>query len=181
MLTFTSCSVATLSCEPTDGPNRTGSIALTRATPNLTCANGPVKPRNADFAFSGFWSDPALPGQGVFVEVNNAAPLVFLAWYTYVPGIPGSATAGQRWHTGQATYTTGAREVTMGLHETTGGAFNAVTPVPSTREVGSATLRWLDCSRAQLIYAFSAGSNAGRSGSIAMSRSGATPADRRSP
>ncbi len=181
MLTFTSCSDATLSYALIDGPIRTGSIALTRATPNLTCANGPVKPRNADFEFSGFWNDSALPGQGVFVEVNNAAPFVFLAWYTYAPGIPGSATGGQRWYTGQATYATGAREVALGLYETTGGAFNAVTPVPTTREVGSATLRMLDCSRAQLVYAFSAGSNAGRSGSIAMSRSGATPADCRLP
>ena len=61
------------------------------------------------------------------------------------------------------------------MYETTGGVFNAGTPVPGTVAVGSAVLRWTDCAHAQLVYAFNAGSNAGRNGTIALARTGATP------
>jgi hypothetical protein len=174
-LSFQSCNRATLGYAFTDGSARAGSIVLSRTTPTLTCAGGPSTPANADFEFSGFRSDPSLSGQGVFVEVNNAVPVVFLAWYTYAPDGQGLASAGQRWYTAQASFAAGARDFTMPLYETTGGAFNAATPAPRTIEVGRAILRWLDCTRAQLIYAFDAGSNAGRSGSIALTRPGTTP------
>ena len=48
----------------------------------------------------------------------------------------------------------------MTLYETTGGLFDAPTPVPATVAVGTATLTFLSCTAATLDYTFTGGSSA---------------------
>src|SRR5207247_2262249 len=120
-----------------DGTGRTGTIPLTRVTPNVTCTTGTAAPTNADFGFSGNWYDPATSGQGFLFELNSLAPVFFFAWYTYAPAGQAAGAAGQRWFTGQASYTPGSRSIAVTLFETTGGLFDqATTPPPSTIAVG---------------------------------------------
>ena len=113
----------------------------------MTCSTTSARSVNADFAYSGNWYDPATSGQGITVEINPLSPIAFFAWYTYVSGGTPADAAGQRWYTGQATYSAGARTVAVTLYETTGGLFDAVTtPAPHNTAVGTATLAFQSCS-----------------------------------
>lgn len=175
-LSFSSCGRGVLDYSFSDGSGVNGRIELTRALPGLSCALSAYAPNNADFELSGFWHDPAIPGQGVFVEINPATPLAFLLWYTYGASTAAPDASGQRWYSAQLPYVTGTRVLSMPLYETTGGAFDQITnPAPVTREVGRASLSFLDCSHAQLSYVFSSGENSGRQGSINLARAGTTP------
>jgi hypothetical protein len=174
-LTFATCDTAVLTYNFSDGSNRTGSIPLTRLTRNVTCSVDSTRTTNSDFALSGNWYEPASSGQGLFVEVNPMAPALFFAWYTYSPSGQAAGAPGQRWYTGQASYSPGARQIRANLYETNGGAFNAPTPIPHSDTVGFADLVFLTCGSARLTYTFTAGTNAGRSGSIDLSRVGPVP------
>ena len=110
------------------------------------------------------------------MEVNPTQPFAFLTWYTYAPNAQLLGEAGQRWYTGQASYTPGARTVPMTLFETTGGLFDRAAPVPNTVPVGTATAKFTSCTALQLDFSFTGGSSAGASGTINMSRVGPTPA-----
>ena len=176
-LAFSECNAATLDYAFSDGSGRTGSIALTRLLPNVTCTMGTAASTNADFGLSGNWYDASTSGQGVVVEVNPVSPFFFLTWYTYAPAGESSGAAGQRWYTGQVSYVPGSRSVTAPLYETTGGVFDQATdPAPSTVPVGTVTFTFASCASAQLQYDFTAGTNAGRSGTIALARVGPVPA-----
>ena len=177
-LSFADCSNATFAYTFSDGSGRSGSLALTRLTPNVTCAVGSTPPTNADFAYSGNWFDPATSGQGFVFDVNPLAPVFFLTWYTYAPAGQAAGAAGQRWFTGQSTtFTPGTRSVPLTLFETTGGAFDqATTPPPATVAVGTATVTLASCGSAQMQFNFTGGSSAGKAGTIALSRVGPTPA-----
>src|SRR5436190_9170155 len=85
-LAFGDCSNATLSYMFTDDSGRTGSTALTRLTPNVTCTEGTAADTNGDFALSGNWYAAETSGQGLVLEVNPKSPAVLLTWYTYAPG-----------------------------------------------------------------------------------------------
>ena len=147
-LSFTACDQGQLDYTFSDGTGRSGSIPLTRLTQNVTCSTTSARSVNADFALSGNWYDPATSGQGITVEINPLSPSAFFAWYTYAPGGAAAGAAGQRWYTGQSTYTAGARTLAMTLYETTGGLFDApTTPPPNTVAVGTATLAFQSCSR----------------------------------
>ena len=175
-LAFTDCSHGTLEYAFTDGSNRAGAIALTRLLPNVTCVTGGVPGTSADFALSGNWLDPATSGQGFVFEVNPAAPFLFATWYTYAPMGQGAGSAGLRWFTGQAAYAPGSRSMTLPLFATTGGVFDLPsTPAPSTDPVGTATITFASCTSAQVQFNFTAGSSAGRSDTIALSRIGPVP------
>jgi len=175
-LAFADCSNATLAYAFTDGSGRTGSVNLTRLTPNVTCTVGSAPATNADFALSGNWFDPTTSGQGVVVDVNPVSPAVFLTWYTYAPAGQALGAAGQRWFIGLLKpYVVGARQFTMPMFETTGGLFNESPPKPSTVPVGTATLTFASCTSAQLNFNFTSGSSTGRSGTIALSRVGPVP------
>ncbi|HWD34964.1 MAG TPA: hypothetical protein VG840_02305, partial [Casimicrobiaceae bacterium] len=133
-------------------------------------------PTNADFALSGNWYDPATSGQGFVFEVNPLAPVVFFAWYTYSPTGQAAGAAGQRWYTGQGTFTPGGRTIALTLGETTGGVFDQATPAgQKTVGVGSATVTFMSCTTAQLVFNFTGGTSAGRSGTINLSRVGPVP------
>ena len=175
-LAFIDCSNATMSYAFTDGSARSGSIALTRLTPNVTCTTGAPVPANADFALSGNWFDATTAGQGFVVDVNPLANALFLTWYTYAVGGQAQGAAGQRWFTGQATYTAGARTIALTLSETTGGLFDRASPTPTTATVGTGTLTFDGCNAAHLAFGFTAGSNAGQSGTIHLTRVGPVPA-----
>jgi hypothetical protein len=176
-LSFDTCSSGQLSYSFTDGTGRTGNIALTRLTQNVTCSTTSARPTNADFAYSGNWFDAATSGQGLTVEVNPNSSTAFLAWYTYAPGGASAGAAGQRWYTAQpTTFAPGSRSIPVQIYETTGGMFNAPTP-PGQKSVvvGSGTMAFQSCSAATFSYNFTAGSSSGRSGTIALSRVGPVP------
>jgi hypothetical protein len=176
-LAFADCTHGTFSYTFTDGSGRNGAIALTRLLANVTCAASGTPPVNADFGFSGNWYTAATSGQGFLFEVNPAQPFFFLTWYTYAPAGQAAGAAGQRWFTAQGPFTPGMRSVDLTLAETTGGAFDRATnPAPSTVAVGIAKVTFASCSSAQVQYAFNAGSNAGKSGTIALTRVGPVPA-----
>ena len=176
-LTFADCSNATLSYAFTDGTGRTGSIALTRLTPNVTCTVGTAPATNADFALSGNWFDVSTAGQGFVFDVNPVSPAVFLTWYTYAPAGQMLGAAGQRWFVGLLKpYTVGSHSVTLPLFETTGGVFDQATlPAPASVQVGTATVTFASCTSAQVSFNFTSGSSAGRSGAISLVRVGPIP------
>ena len=151
-LSFAACDQGQLDYAFSDGTGRSGSIPLTRLTQNVTCSTSSARPVNADFAFSGNWYDPATSGQGITVEINPLSPIAFFAWYTYVPGGAPADAAGQRWYTGQASYTPGARAMATTLYETTGGLFDAVTTRRRTTRGGhgDAGVPELHCGDAEL-------------------------------
>ena len=160
----------------TDGSARSGTIPLTRLTPNVTCSTGGTGATNADFGYSGNWFDPTKSGQGIVLELNPNAAVAFFAWYTYAPNGQAQGAAGQRWYTGQGSYTPGARTLPMALYETTGGLFDSPTPTAHNLQVGTATATFTACDAGKLEFTFTAGSSAGASGTIPLSRVGPTPA-----
>jgi YVTN family beta-propeller protein len=170
------CNHLTMTFSFTYGSARSGMVPMTRLLPNVTCvASGPETP-NADFGYSGNWLDKTTSGQGIVFELNPNQPLAWLTWYTYAPNGQVQGEAGQRWYTAQAAYTPGARTVPMTLYETTGGLFDQSTPTPTTVPVGVATATFTSCTALQLDFNFTAGSSAGASGTINMTRVGPTPA-----
>ncbi len=175
-LAFTACDTGSLDYAFTDGSGRSGTIPLTRITPNVTCVTGSAAATtNPDFALSGNWFDPATSGQGFAFEMNPLAPVLFATWYTYA--LAGTTDAsGQRWLTGQAAYVPGARSSDLTLYQTTEGVFDQVTnPAPVTAPVGTATVVFASCASAQLRFNLAGGSSAGKSGTISLVRVGPMP------
>jgi hypothetical protein len=175
-LTLSSCTDGTFNYTFTDGSNRSGAIALTRLTKNVTCVASGTPTTNADFGFTGNWYDPATSGQGFVIEVNPASGNLFFAWYTYAANGQAAGAAGQRWYTGLGGFTPSMRTVDTTLYETEGGVFNQAAPPPQSVAVGTATITFASCGAATLSYSFTSGSNAGHSGLISLSRVGPTPA-----
>ena len=176
-LAFSDCSNGTLSYNFTDSSGRTGSTPLTRLTPNVTCATDTAPGTDADFALSGNWFAPATSGQGVVLELNPGSQSLLLTWYTYAPAGQSMGPSGQRWFVGlQKPYVPGTRSFALQLYETTGGLFDQPTnPAPSSEPVGTANLAFASYAAAQLDYAFTGGSSAGKSGSIGLVRVGPVP------
>jgi len=175
-LSFSDCRNGSFTYTFTDGSNLSGTIPLLRLLPNVTCAAGTAPGTDADFALSGNWLDPATSGQGFVFEVNPNQPFVFATWYTYALSGEMAGAAGQRWFTAQGGYSPGSRSVTLPLFATTGGLFDQLSnPGPSTDPVGTATITFASCTSAQVQFNFTAGSSAGRSATIALSRIGPVP------
>ena len=176
-LSFDSCSSGLLAYSFGDGTGRTGTIPLTRLTPNVTCSTSSARPVNPDFALSGNWYDPATSGQGLTIEVNPNSSTVFAAWYAYAPSGVGAGASGQRWYTAQpTTFAPGARSIPVTLYQTTGGQFDTPTaPGQRTVAVGSGTIAFQSCSAATFSYSFTGGSSSGSSGTIALKRVGPVP------
>jgi len=174
-MSFADCTDGELTYTFTDGTGRVGTVPLTRLTPNVACAQG-GSTANGDFGLSGNWYDKTKSGQGFVVELNPVAKVLFFAWYTYAVNGQAQGAAGQRWYTGQANYSPGARTITLSLYETTGGLFNQSPPSPTTTKVGTGKLTFTSCSDATLAFTFSGGSNGGEAGNIALTRVGPTPA-----
>jgi hypothetical protein len=174
--TFIDCATARLAYAFTDGrQDPVGSESLVRLTPNVSCMPSHSAPGPSDFGLSGNWYDASKSGQGIVVEVNPLAPAVFLAWYTYALGGESQGASGQRWYTALASYAPGVRSIALQLYETTGGLLNRATPVPSSVQVGTATIAFSSCSAARLTFTFTAGSNAGQVGAVDLARVGPVP------
>jgi hypothetical protein len=175
-LSCSDCTTAQLNYTFTDGSGRSGTVPLTRLTPNVSCAQAGSTSASGDFGLSGNWFDPTKSGQGFVIELNPVAKVLFFAWYTYAVNGQALGAAGQRWYTGQANYVLGGRSIPLSLYETTGGLFNSIAPAPTTAQVGTGKLTFTSCNAATLSFAFIAGSNAGQTGSINLARVGPTPA-----
>jgi hypothetical protein len=155
-----------------------GTIPLGRLTPNITCSEDGARRSDVDFSYSGYWFDPATPGQGLFVELNPIAEVSFVVWYTYAADGGSRDAEGQRWYTARGKFVPGARTLPMTLYETTGGVIGGSSDPAftiRTQVVGSATTTFFDCHTAQLRFNFTGGSNTGASGTINLSRVGPTP------
>jgi hypothetical protein len=183
VLTFYDCTTAVMEYQNLSldgwGPFSDTS-PLVRLTPNITCSVDGASRLDADFSYSGNWFDPATPGQGLFVELNPIAGVSFVVWYTYAAEGTRWEGTGQRWYTGQGKFVPGAFTLPMTLYETTGGVIGGSDRpefTPRTQVVGTATATFFDCHTAQLTFEFNAGSNAGVSGTINLSRVGPTPQD----
>jgi hypothetical protein len=174
-LRFDSCTSGELSYSFNDG--RSGTIALTRLTPNVSCAAAAPYPTNADFMLSGSWyGGAATSGQGLLADVAVAANRFFLAWFTYLPNGASAGAAGQRWYSAQGPFTAGQRTIPVEIQETTGGAFDTPTSASQhTVPVGSGTMVFHSCAAATFSYTFTGGSHSGLSGSINLGRIGPLP------
>jgi pseudomonalisin len=172
---FSDCSHGTLTYTFSDGSGRSGSIPLTRLGANSACSSdgsGAVPP---SFLLSGAWYDPATSGQGLVFDINTASSSMFLAWYTYAPnGQAIGGPASQRWYSIQAAFSPGVSDYAdIPILGSSGGVFNNSAPV-ATVPIGTASLHFQSCTAATLTYAFTAGDNAGKQGTISLVR--ATPA-----
>jgi hypothetical protein len=173
---FSDCNDGLLTYTFTDGTGRIGTVPFIRLTPNVSCAQGGSTAANGDFGLSGNWYDKTTSGQGVVAELNPVAKVLFFAWYTYAVNGQAQEADGQRWFTGLASYTPGARTIALALYETTGGLFNNSTPAPASAQVGTAEFKFTSCAAATLTFSFTGGSNAGQAGTIPLTRVGPTPA-----
>jgi hypothetical protein len=173
-LSFDSCVSGSFTYAFGDG--RTGTIPLQRLMSNVNCTEtgAPDNPPS-DFGFTGAWYNPTTSGQGLVAEINPADAQAFFGWYTYTADGESNGAAGQHWFSAQAPYTVGARTIDLVVYESSGGSFDQSGGVV-TDPVGTATLTFESCSSAMLDYAFDAGELEGRSGTIPLSRLGATPA-----
>lgn len=125
-LSFSDCANARLDYALDDqsgisGDPTSGTIRLTRLTPNVACTDSGSRLLSAEFAHSGHWHDAALAGQGVFFELNPNAGLLLLAWPTYAPVGEVGSVSRLRWFTGQGHYLPGSQTIPLTLYQTTGG------------------------------------------------------------
>lgn len=88
------------------------------------------------------------------------------------------AERGRRWYSGLGKFVPGTFTLPMTLYMSTNGVIGG-SPRPEsttyTRVAGTATANFFDCRTAQLIFQIDAGSNAGASGTINLSRVGPAP------
>lgn len=116
----------------------------------------------------GAWYNPSTSGQGIFLEVypdllGEDLGVVAGAWFTFdtTPG----GTSAQRWYTFNGALTNNQSQADLSILMNTGGNFDAQ-PVTFSTTVGSAQIRFTDCTTATLDYTF----DDGRSGSIPLQR-----------
>jgi hypothetical protein len=174
-LTFDSCSSGSFAYSLDDG--RTGTIPLRRLLPNVNCVESgtPTNPAS-DFGLSGAWYNAATSGQGLMIEIDPNDAEAFLGWYSYAVAGQSAGAAGQRWFSAQAPYTVGTRTMDLTIFESTGGTFDSSSGVVATIPIGTATLTYISCTSATFDYTFTAGELTGMSGTIPLTRLGATPA-----
>lgn len=178
-LRFFDCMHGMLTYSFSDGSNRSGTIPLSRITPNTTCGQaGDTGATASNFLLSGTWYNATTSGQGLVFDINPSLNLFSAAWFTYAPN--GSTTGGgasQRWYTLQSTQFAPGQKVasSVPIFEATGGVFNAPATVTTT-QVGTATVTFQSCGAATLAYSFTGGANQGLSGTINLTRLSAVPA-----
>lgn len=181
-LSFSDCTHGTLDYTFIDGSNRNGSIPLTRLLPNTSCSTtADTGNATVPTLLSGAWADTGNSGQGLVFDMNANDNVIFAGWYTFSPtGTANSGAAGQHWYTLQSTFVCpGCSPPSylpneVGIYESIGGVFNAAATT-QTKQVGTATLSFNSCTSATLKYAFTSGTNSGQSGTLDLTRIGATP------
>jgi hypothetical protein len=171
-IAFSDCTTASLSYTFTDGSNRSGTIALKRLSPNVTCSpSGDNGSAPSDYLLSGSWYNPETSGQGLLFDISPSIGNLFAAWYTFLPnGQTIEGPASQNWFTLQATFTDGTTSLAnIPIIETSGGIFD--NPAGVTRvQVGAATISFQSCSAMTLTYQFTDGANQGLEGTIPLKR-----------
>jgi hypothetical protein len=112
-----------------------------------------------DQSVDGIWYNPALDGQGFSFHALPAQNRLVGAWYTYST----DGSGRHLWYTLDSCGTQqgasecalpGAfdnRDVVLAIYESGGGLFNQAAPVV-TRIVGSMSLRFLSCTRAEMQF-----------------------------
>ena len=177
ILSFDDCTHGTLDYRFSDGSERSGRIQLTRLLSNTTCLpTGDSGQPAVPTLLSGAWADTSNSAQGLVFDMNAEDNVIFAGWYTYsAAGSQGDDASSQRWYTLQATFQPGTNTPnSVGIYETVGGVFNANASTETT-QVGTGRLRFSSCSSATLDYTFTEGANNGHSGTLNLSRVGATP------
>lgn len=174
-LQFDSCSSGRLEYSFDDG--RTGNIPLTRSLSNVACesVDGGGKPI-PQFGLSGNWYRAETPGQGIVLEVNPVAGKTRVGWFTFAADGSGAGMSGQRWFSAEGEIAPDSTSVSLPLFHTVYGTFNSNATLPTTYRVGTVTLDFIDCQTVIYSYAFNTAEFAGRSGTMVLQRSGATPA-----
>jgi hypothetical protein len=171
-VSFGDCSHLTIAYSFSDGSGRSGVIPMTRLTVNGGCSSsGTSQPVSDDRALlSGAWYNPATSGQGMMFDISPSQNVLSAAWYTYASGAGSDNPLHQTWYTLQTSaFTPGLISIgNVPIYTASGGAFNAPTPVTRT-PVGSANIAFSnDCRSVSVDYVFSAGDNAGQSGTVTM-------------
>ena len=184
VLTFLDCSIASMKYQDVLWDRHWGpfsqTMPLVRLTSNVTCSDDGASRPDIQFSYSGNWFDPAIPGQGLFVELNPVADVLFVVWYTYSRdgALTDAEEEVQRWYTGLGALVPSMSGLGVTLYETTGGVIGG-SPDPAftvrTQTVGTATATFFGCENAQWTFNFTAGSNAGASGTVNLSRVGPAP------
>jgi len=175
-LSFSDCGNASFAFNFNDG--RSGTIALTRLDANVTCTSSGDSGAPSNYLLSGAWYNQAASGQGFVFDVNPKLNLFSAAWYTYAPnGASIGGGASERWYTIQdLAFAPGTvAKGNLAIYETRGGIFNSG-KVGAGSPVGTATITFQSCTSATLGYNFTSGTNAGQSGSIALTRVVGAPA-----
>jgi hypothetical protein len=175
-LTFSSCTQAVLDYAfNAAAGGRSGQVVLERLLPNVSCDEAtPTANAPRGFLNSGAWYEPATAGQGLLFELNPVNRQLFGAWYTFAASGP----ADHRWFTLQLGNINPAatRFDAVPILETIGGRLDRSDPT-SIRQVGDATLEFTGCASARVVYRFTAGELAGRTGEIPLSRLGPPPTE----
>jgi len=176
-LTFSSCQTASLDYRFDDGRQR--SIPLSRLTPNTNCSDAGAGDAQPDLtAFSGNWFEPDMSGQGFMFDFAPSIHTVFAAWYTFsAHGQSVGGAASQDWFTLQSDqFFPGMTSLNaIPIVDTSGGSFESNLPVKSI-QVGSADVALTSCNSMTLAYRFTAGANAGATGTLHLQRAGPVPA-----
>lgn len=169
-LQFADCEHGTLDFSFSSGSPSAGSLALSRAFPNVDCTpQGTTSTTSTDYLLSGIWSVDGDSGQGLTFEVSPSQNTFFGGWYTYTAGTLHGGAADQRWFTLQMPWTTHAHQLQATIYATTGGAFDA-NVTTQTNAVGSGTLTISSCSSATFAYTFTSGENSGHNGTLHLTR-----------
>lgn len=177
-LSLSDCTHASLIYQFTDGSNRSGTIPLTRLTPNVTCSpTGDNGAAASDYLLSGNWYNPATSGQGLMFDVSPSISNLFAAWYTFKPnGQQIGGGASQDWYTLQSNQFTPGMTSLAGIPivQTTSGVFDNPASTDSA-QVGTANIVFQSCSAMTVSYSFTAGANKGLHGTLNLVRTGPTP------
>ena len=175
---FDDCSHGSLAYTFSDGSGRQGTVPLTRLLDNLACTPAGTTAGNpGNYLLGGTWADSGNSGQGLVFDINTAQGVLFAAWYTFLADAAADAgPPASHWYTLQAAPAPGFTSIdNVGIYESTGGVFDQPATT-ATAQVGTASLVFHDCSSMTMTYTFTAGPNAGISGTLDLSRIAPPPA-----
>jgi hypothetical protein len=172
-IAFSDCTSGSLIYEFTDGSNRSGTIPLTRLSPNVTCSpSGDNGAEPGNYLLSGSWYNPETSGQGLLFDISPSIGNLFAAWYTFIPnGQTIGGPASQNWFTLQAgQFVNGSTSLAnIPIIETSGGIFDNPAGVTKA-QVGTANIVFQSCNAMSMTYQFTGGENTGLVGTIPLKR-----------
>jgi hypothetical protein len=124
----------------------------------------PPGPLHLNAGLNGAWSDPAIDGQGILIDVLPEFQMVFVAWFTFDLQRPEGGTGpmigddGHRWLTAYGNYEAGDNSVSLSIQNVTGGVFDSASPaVELESDYGSIELQFSDCLNGTMTYDIPAG------------------------